>query len=269
MHLLPALAGLLLGISTLSLQAKPLSLSPGLWEGISEDEMQYKLLQINDCGEHFLYEIHIPSGLRYAKRSAFSDEDISCKENRCTISTIIEEDVTRSLTLSPYLDTSFTALESNYNDNKGLLSTSYRLIKQESSSTPRKFLEKYGNLLNNAERANDETPYGLWVGILHYLDKPELALLQLYEDRQGSLTVFRKGGTSELAISTQISPENISLQHPIVEITTSHTTFATHLFLMSEGNSVLKGYAYAVHKGVTLDAGEIKLFDITKYLSLN
>ena len=57
MHLLPALAGLLLGISTLSLQAKPLSLSPGLWEGISEDEMQYKLLQINDCGEHFLYEI--------------------------------------------------------------------------------------------------------------------------------------------------------------------------------------------------------------------
>jgi len=38
---------------------------------------------------------------------------------------------------------------------------------------------------------------------------------------------------------------------------------------MSEGNSVLKGYAYAVHKGVTLDAGEIRLFDITKYLSLN
>jgi len=31
----------------------------------------------------------------------------------------------------------------------------------------------------------------------------------------------------------------------------------------------LKGYAYAVHKGVTLDAGEIRLFDITKYLSFN
>ena len=107
------------------------------------------------------------------------------------------------------------------------------------------------------------------MGILHYLDKPELALLQLYEDRQGSLTVFRKGETSELAVSTQISPKNISLQYPIVEITTSHATFATHLFLMSEGNSVLKGYAYAVHKGVTLDAGEIRLFDITKYLSLN
>ncbi|CAA0337455.1 Methionine sulfoxide reductase A (fragment) [Alteromonas infernus] len=86
---------------------------------------------------------------------------------------------------------------------------------------------------------------------------------------KGRSRFLEKGKTSELAVSTQISPENISLQHPIVEITTSHTTFATHLFLMSEGNSVLKGYAYAVHKGVTLDAGEIRLFDITKYLSLN
>lgn len=268
MHFLFTLVVMLIGLTPFHTKAEPMVLSPGLWEGISEEGMQYTLLQINENGEHFIFELHIPSGLKYVKRLSFGDEDVSCKENQCTINTKNRDDLTRSITLSHYLDIGFTVLDSTYSDRKSLLSTTYRLIKQESISTPRKFVEKFGDLLNSEESANREGPFGLWVGLLNYLGRPELVLLQLYEDKQGSLTVFRKGETSVLTLGTQITPENISLQLPLIEITTSHPTFATHILLLAEGDSVLKGYAYATVKGIAADSGEFRLFNVTKYRSL-
>ena len=269
MHFLFTLVLMLIGLSPLHSKAEPMALSPGLWEGISEEQMQFTLLQINENGEHFIFELHIPSGLNYVKRISFNDENVSCKENQCTINTSKQDELTRSITLSPYLDMGFTVLDSTYNNQKSLLSTSYRLIKQESTPTPRKFLQKFGDLLNSEESANREGPFGLWVGMLNYLDKPELVLLQLYRDKQGSLTVFGKGKSSMLTLSTQFTPESISHQHPIIEITTSHPAFATHLFLMEESSAILKGYAYATVKGIAADSGEIRLFNVMKFRSLN
>ena len=74
--------------------AGTLELPTGLWEGISEDDMTFRLLQINESGEHHFYEVAIAGGLKRVRRTPFTNDDISCVENRCTIKTVIEGDVT-------------------------------------------------------------------------------------------------------------------------------------------------------------------------------
>ena len=79
-------------------EVSTMELSPGLWEGISEDRLTFKLLEINQNGEHSFFEIVIPGGLKKMRRTAFTNDDISCIENRCTVKTIIEDDINRILT---------------------------------------------------------------------------------------------------------------------------------------------------------------------------
>ncbi|MFZ8201543.1 hypothetical protein [Alteromonas portus] len=242
--------------------ASTLELPTGLWEGISEDGLTFRLLQINESGEHSFYEVAILGGLKRARRTPFTNDDIACIENRCTIKTIIESDVTRTITLSPYLDTDLNVLESSFKGNESYISRTYQLIKQEAKSTPRKFLEKRGQLIANAEQNTTEHPFGTWIGVMQYLDRPELALLQLNQDEQGSLRVYRKGSKTFNEVQSSFSANNISIDGKVIEIEASHTTFASNIILFVQTDNMISGYTYAIHKGYPAAMGAIKLYRI-------
>ncbi|MEC8418667.1 MAG: hypothetical protein VXZ36_12690 [Pseudomonadota bacterium] len=257
---------LILIVTLLSLSgrcdASTMELPAGLWEGISEDESMFRLLQINENGEHSLFEIVIPGGLKKMRRTSFTNDDIVCIENRCTIKTIIEDDVTRTITLSPYLDADLQALESSYKGEESYVSYTYQLIKQEANSTPRKFLEKRGQLIANAEQNTTEHPFGTWIGVMQYLDRPELALLQLNEDEQGSLRVYRKGSKTFNEAQSSFSANNISIDGKVIEIEASHTTFASKIMLFVQTDNMISGFTYAIHKGYPVAMGAITLHRI-------
>ena len=257
---------LILIVTLLSLSgrcdASTMELPAGLWEGISEDESMFRLLQINENGEHSLFEIVIPGGLKKMRRTSFTNDDIVCIENRCTIKTIIEDDVTRTITLSPYLDADLQALESSYKGEESYVSYTYQLIKQEAKSTPRKFLEKRGQLIANAEQNTTEHPFGTWIGVMQYLDRPELALLQLNEDEQGSLRVYRKGSKTFNEAQSSFSANNISIDGKVIEIEASHTTFASKIMLFVQTDNMISGFTYAIHKGYPVAMGAITLHRI-------
>ncbi|WP_269520705.1 hypothetical protein [Alteromonas sp. BMJM2] len=257
---------LTLFIASLSLSnignAKTMEMPPGLWEGIADDELTFRLLEITDSDEHYFYEIVIPGGLKKVRRTAFTNNDIKCIENRCTINTIIEDNVTRTLTLSPYLGIGFSVLESSYKGDDSYLSRTYRLVKQEAKSTPRKFVENRKHLILDAEKSLVEHPYGTWVGVMQYLDKPELALLQLNEHKQGTLSVYSKGTNTFQETQTHFSPDNVSINGKVIEIEASHTTFASNILLFVKAEGMIHGYTYALHKGYPAGTGEIKLYRI-------
>lgn len=239
-----------------------MELPTGLWEGISEDELTFRLLQINESGEHSFFEIAIPGGLKRVRRTPFTNEDIACIENRCTIKTIIEGDVTRTITVSPYLDRGLKALESSFKGEESYASHTYHLVKQDAESTPRKFLEKRGKLIVDAEQNKTEHPFGTWIGVMQYLDRPELALLQLNEDEQGSLRVYRKGNKTFNEVQSSFSASDMSIDGKVIEIEASHTTFASNIILFVQTDNMISGYTYAIHKGYPAAMGAIKLYRI-------
>ena len=257
---------LILFITLLSLSGRcfpsNMALPVGLWEGISEDELTFRLLQINESGEHSFFEIAIPGGLKRVRRTPFNNADIACIENRCTIKTIIEGDVTRTITVSPYLDRGLKALESSFKGEESYTSHTYHLVKQDAESTPRKFLEKRGKLIANAEQNKTEHPFGTWIGVMQYLDKPELALLQLNESEQGALRVYRKGANLLNEVQSNFSANNVSIDGRVIEIEATHTTFASKIILFVLTDNMISGYTYALHKGYPVAGGTIKLYRI-------
>ena len=257
---------LILFIASLSLGnpslANTMKISSGLWEGISEDELTFKLLQINQNRKHNLFEIVIPGGLKKMRRTSFTNDDITCIENRCTIRTIIEDDVTRTLTLSPHLDSNFQVLESSYKGEESYLSQTYQLVKQDSLSTPRKFIENRRQLILNAEKNTVEHPFGTWIGVMQYLDRPELVLLQLKENERGSLRVYRKGANAFNEAQSHFSADNININGRVIEIEASHTTFASKIILFIQTEGMITGYTYALHKGYPTATGAIDLYRI-------
>ncbi len=242
--------------------AGTLELPTGLWEGISEDDMTFRLLQINESGEHHLYEVAIAGGLKRVRRTPFTNDDISCVENRCTIKTVIEGDVTRAITVSPYLDTGLNVLESSYRGEEHYISETYQLIRQDAKSTPRKFVENRKQIILDAEQRDTPPPFGTWIGVMHYLERPELALLELNENEPGSLRVYRKGEKAFSELQSLFSADEISVDERIIEIDGSHTTFASKIILFVETDYRISGYTYAVHKGYPMALSKITLHRI-------
>ena len=242
--------------------ANTMKLPTGLWEGISEDETTFRLLQLNENGKHSFFEIAIPDGLKKMRRTPFSNDDITCIENQCTVKTVIEGDVTRTHTLSPYLDNEFNVLESSYKGNESYISQTYRLVNQKGKSTPRKFLENRRQILASAKQHIAKHPFGIWVGVMQYLDRPELALLELNENEQGSLRVYRKGQKTFTELQSQFSADDINVDGRVIEIEGSHTTFASNINLFVQTENMISGYTYALHKGYPVAMGTIKLYRI-------
>ena len=257
---------LILVITLLSISgrcvASTMKLPSGLWEGINKDDLSFRLLQINDNGEHSFFEIAILGGLKSVRRTPFTNDDITCIENRCTIKTIIESDVTRTITLSPYLDADLQALESSYKGEESYVSYTYQLIKQEAKSTPRKFLEERRQLIVDSEQNSTERPFGTWMGVMRYLNRPELALLQLNENEQGSLRVYRKGSKTFNEVQSSFPADNISIDGRMIEIEATHKTFASKIMLFVQTDNMISGYTYAIHKGYPVAMGAITLHRI-------
>ena len=196
------------------------------------------------------------------RRTPFTNDDITCIENRCTIKTTIEGDVTRTLTLSPHLDNTFNVLESSYKDKESYISQTYLIVKQEAKSTPRKFLENRKQILSNAKQHIANHPFGTWIGVMQYLDRPELALLELYESERGSLRVYRKGEDAFREVQSPFTADDVSIDARVIEIEASHTTFASKIILFVLTDNMISGYTYALHKGYPVAMGPIKLFRI-------
>ncbi|ANB24983.1 hypothetical protein A6F57_07055 [Alteromonas stellipolaris] len=100
-------------------QSEPLSMPLGLWKGVSESDYNYKLLQINENGEHFLFEASIGNAFRHIRRLPFANEDIKCSTLNCEITIpSFDEGYVKHLILSPYIDTDYKVLESTTVKNK-------------------------------------------------------------------------------------------------------------------------------------------------------
>lgn len=239
--------------------ASTMKLPAGLWEGISEDRLTFRLLEVNQNGEHNFFEIAIPGGLKKMRRTAFTNDDISCIENRCTIKTIIENDVNRTLTLSPYLDNDFKVLEASYRGEESYISQTYHLVKQNAKSTPRKFVENRKQIILEAEQHAVTHPFGTWVGVMQYLDRPELALLQLKENQRGALSVYRRGTNQFEEVKSHFDSENVHIDGRVIEIEASHVTFASKIILFIQTEGMISGYTYAIHKGYPVAMGTIML----------
>ncbi len=257
---------LILFVTLLSLSgrgvASTMKLPSGLWEGISEDGLTFRLLEINQNEEHNFFEIIIPGGLKKVRRTAFTNDDISCIENRCTIKTIIENDVNRTLTLSPYLDEDFKVLEASYRGEESYITQTYQLVRQNAKSTPRKFVENRKQIILEAEQNAVNHPFGTWIGVMQYLDRPELALLQLNENQQGALSVYRRGANQFEEVKSHFDSENIHIDGRVIEIEASNVTFASKIILFIQTEGMISGYTYAIHKGYPVAMGTITLHRI-------
>ena len=243
-------------------QSEPLTLPPGLWEGVSESNYNYKLLQINENGEHFLFEAGIGNAFRHIRRLPFDNDHIECNTLNCEITLPSYEDgYVKHLILSPYIDTGYQVLESTTNkNNKPILSSTYQLDKQKNQSSVRNFIDMYrGSIEALANTATDDI-FGLWVGIMRISGKNELISIEIYPNKEGRLVRFING--SSYTNQTSFNPEDILKEGSVYTVKTSHPTFANSLLFTIRSSNVLNGYAYSVYKNRPLESMTFTLYRI-------
>lgn len=157
-----------------SAHCESLTLPTGLWEGINESGFIYKLLQINDDGQHYLFESPIGTAFRHIQRASFTSDDISCSNLRCEI-IISKYDglFTKHLILSPHIDSNFNVLESTSDqDNRLISSSTYQLVQQKHQSSVRDFMDTYQGTMHDLASMATHDIYGLWVGIIPKQKRP-------------------------------------------------------------------------------------------------
>ncbi|MDO6568254.1 hypothetical protein Q4561_14370 [Alteromonas sp. 1_MG-2023] len=238
------------------------TLPPGLWEGVSESDYSYKLLQINENGEHFLFEAGIGNGFRHIRRIPFGNGDIECSALNCEITLQNYEDGhDKHLILSPSIDTHYKVLESTTDkNNKPILSSTYQLDKQNNQSSVRNFMDEYRNSIIALANTATGDIYGLWVGIMRIDDKDELISIEIYPKQEGRLVRFING--SSYTNQTSFKPEDIHKEGSVYTVKTSHPTFANSLLFTIPVSDVLNGYAYSVYKDQPLENMTFTLYRI-------
>lgn len=244
-------------------RSAPLSLSPGLWEGIDESGFTYKLFQINEDGQHYLFEASIGSTFKHISRLPFANNDIECTHLHCKITLPSnEEGYSRHLILSPYMDTDFKVLESTTGeDDKPILTTTYQLDIQKGQSTVRNFMDTYRGTIEELANAATNDIYGLWVGIMRINSGNELMSIEIYPNKKGRLVRFING--SSLTNQTDFNPEDIHEEGDVYTVDTSHPTFANSLVFTLPISNTLKGYTYSIYKGHSLEDATFLLYRVT------
>jgi len=249
-------------LTPLHAHSKPLALPFGLWEGINESGFTYKLLQINEDGQHYLFEAPIGTAFRHVSRTPFTNNDIDCSNLDCKITLpVYDIAFVKHLTLSPHFDSSFNVLESTSDkDDNPISSITYRLDEQKHQSSVRDFMDTYQDSIRDFANTASTDIFGLWVGIMRLNNKNELVSVEIYPDKKGRLLRFINGDKG--VIQTNFNPEDIFIEDGKITIHTTLSTFANTLLLTRPISSVLRGYAYSIHKGKPLEDATLYLYRV-------
>jgi len=241
-------------------QIEPLKIKAGLLEGINELDFTYKLIEFNADGKHRMFTLGITSAFSKMKFRQFSDDDINCNISECTINITNQQnpDDNTRLIIAPYLDKYFKVIEISTNQyGQPIFTQSYQLDKQKNTSTVREFLNMNGKRMGSLKSIPKNEFYGFWLGILNIDGKPELLSLEAHPDSTSYFIRFVNG--QSVTNKTTFTPDNVTKKGDVIYITTEHKTFANKL-LIHNSNSVLEGYMYSSHKGVTLQKGSFRLY---------
>lgn len=233
-----------------------LKLDTGLLEGVNEADFTYKLIEVNDTGKHRFFSLRIVSAFKKGRFREFTDKDITCTNVKCTIS-ILEEKEQIYLALYPVAG-GYKIVETYLNNaGKYILSHTYDVVPQKKKSTVREFVEKYKSSIDRLSSLKSYGIYGFWLGVLSFDDRRELISFEINENSKSHFVRFLNGENSSMNID--FYPENIIRKNDYIEITTENKVFANKL-IIHDTESVLEGYFYSVHKGVTLQKGTFKLY---------
>lgn len=254
----------LLTFNTFSQETNLFQLKTGLLEGVSESSFSYKLVEFNDNGQHRMFNLNITSAFKKGEARSFSDSDINCSISECiiNISNNSNLDGNTRLIITPYLNDYFKVIEIQTDkDGKAILSETYQLDKQKNQSTPRKFVDMYKGRIESLNSIDKTDIYGFWLGVLNIDDIAELISIEINPDSRSRFVRFVNG--SNIINDTYFTPANITKVGDVINIQTEHPTFANKI-LLHQNNSVLEGYMYSTHKGVTLQKGVFRLYRMRK-----
>lgn len=236
------------------------SLTPGLWEGISEEDAQYVLLDINENQQHRIFLVYLSSKLGM-KKLDFDDSDIHCTQVSCQISLLKTNLEKQLIHLTPKYENGPLLVTDAALDKQGnpILARSYELKRNSNpKSTIRTFLDAFRKPINALKPVQDEQEwFGLWVGTIRTDAGTNIAVLEVKPDGASRFITYILGigitnDTSFLYKDVVKTPEHY-------EVETTHATFANQLIFHRKIKNQLEGYFYSYHKGYPLQTGTFSL----------
>jgi len=245
---------------------KPIKLTTGLWEGISDQVgMNYNILDVKDNGQHAFYIANMASAMRYIKRIPFTDSDITCTSAECTLSLNDPRKTNEKykIIISPHLTNSFKVLSIISVDEKPTLTETYQLDKKEGNSTTREFMKRYGPTIQALEKYTQKGLYGFWVGTYNDGTQKQMVVLNA-QPNQRSEFVFMPNGGSNATIETYFKDSDITTSNTFTRISTSHKTFANQIILHQQNKNIISGHMYSYHKGQVLQSATFELYRVKR-----
>ncbi|WP_337842450.1 hypothetical protein [Rheinheimera sp.] len=249
-------------------QAEPLKLSPGLWEGISSDDMFYQVLEINEKGPHRLVSAKLSAGFKQIEFYLFSDDQVKCSVTEC----IVEATNTRRpnefvrLILTPYLDDYFTVLHIVHDETgKPILSDHYRLAQQKSQSTVRRFLDARLPQLKALQPTSADVMDGVWIGVMvSSVGDADMVLLEFSSQQTSTMTRYING--MSVSHVSSFKPEDVRKQGELWLIQGTHPIQGSNrqLVMQRNGDTFIEGYWSDSLRGHSSYAGSFRLIRLGK-----
>lgn len=243
-----------------------LKLNSGLWEGISETAGdKYYLLQINENGEHQLFDTLLSSAFKKYRTHPFTNDNIACDYIQCTLSITNTYDKTANfrLIVTPHLSDSLNVLEINVDkNNKPILTQSYQLDKKKGKSKVREFVAKYRERIDSLDDSQSDNLLGLWIGISDFRDKRQLAVLDVKEDGKSEYVLMLNGSSSTNAAHFQY--EDILVEQNVTTISAMGGLFPKQISLHYQTPNTIVGNTYSYHNEHLIEHSSFRLVRIKK-----
>ena len=247
---------------TYAKNASELISQPGLWEGVSHENQNFKLLKFNADGKHFLFSLRMISGLQEFQKIPFSTKDVQCTSSECSINFPYSKryKASKRLILTPHTVSGFHVIEMERDENKNvLLSTTYQLQPQKNQSTARNFLDKFHHRFAEFKKY-DNTDEGLWIGTAFVNNTYRLLILELYRDKKSTLLEYYNGSNSVL--TEEFESENSEFVNNNINLIIRDDRALKTLNVYNINNFMLQGYYTSTIDGVLLRNVKIELYKL-------
>lgn len=251
-----------------STEAESMQLSPGLWEGISSDNMTYQALEITGKGQHRFISAKLSNGFKNGIIYSFNDQQIKCSSSECTVDVTHPQrsDEYLRLILTPYLDDHFTVLHMHRDQNgKSVLTEHYRLSKQTKKSTVRRFLDARLQQLKSLKPVSERNMDGVWIGVMNSSDDAaDMVLLEFNSQQMSSITRYING-TDYTHVAT-FTPDDVTKRgdHFLIQATHPIQDSNRELTLHLDGKGLIEGYWSDSLRGYISYAGSFRLYRLGK-----
>lgn len=218
------------------------SLPVGTWEGISSSLGEFKVLKITANNQHKLISYRIANGMQSYNSIVFSNEDIKCDEFNCQIylQTALEN-LPLKVSLTDYVGTGYIVTEAVKLKSGNMNSSSYRLDKVASITTPSSFITKETKKLTTIASIHKNKRFGYWAGILKTSNDEQLkfATLDYQPDKVATFTVYTPGLPYEAKMN--FNPDWLEQKNGELTTKVSGALFASQLTLRYPLRDVING----------------------------